>query len=410
MSTPSESRSPSQSKKAKTSPAKRNARKGKGSPTSTTILPDRTQLGTDAASFVRPRGLDDTAGLSKEQLHDIYRYLYETRRLEEHIVALSRQSKVVGGVYRSLGQEATAVGCAYGLRTGDFLQPLIRDLGSALVHGVSPIAMLRQYMAKGTGPSGGRDLNTHFSDPYVGILGPVSMLGAMVPVVTGCLIAAAHKKENKAGLAFIGDGGSSTGAFYEGLNFAAVKKLPLIIVIESNHYAYSTPTTEQVPDGNIVRRAIGFGCAVTHVDGNDVLACFEATQAARARGLRGEGPTIIVSETYRRRGHAEHDNQKYVPDNEIDDWAENNDPVHRYTQFLLDGSHATQQELDAVSSRIEEELNAARELAVDETLPDPATVTHGVFADGTTPWPATETWFRGGSALRPAELADVEEN
>lgn len=353
-----------------------------------------------AETAIRAREITDTAGLSRAQLHDIYRLLYETRRLEEHLVALARQGQVVGGVYRSLGQEAAAVGCTYGLGDGDIIQPLIRDLGSLLVHGVMPLALFRQYMARETGPSGGRDLNVHFSNPGVGMLGPVSMLGAMVPVIAGCLLAAQLQGREQVGMAFVGDGGSSTGAFYEGLNFAAVRRLPLIVVLEANQYAYSTPTTSQAPDGDLVRRASGFGCTVAYLDGNDVLACYEAARDARQRALSGAGPTVIVAETYRRKGHAEHDNQQYVDPAEIEAWATGNDPVDRYLAFLEQGGHAQGTELEAIRNRIDDELDAARDQAVSEPFPDAATVTHAVFADDTSPQPPTETWFRGGQNLR----------
>ena len=362
--------------------------------------PNRRVLDKSAKHFVAKRDPSADAGLSNAQLLELYRYLFETRRLEEHLVALYRQTQVVGGVYRSLGQEATAVGCAYGMREGDFLQPLIRDLGAALTHGVMPLAMLRQYMAKSTGPSGGRDLNTHFSNPEVGILGPVSMLGAMVPVLSGCLMAARFKQEEKAGIVFIGDGGSSTGAFYEGLNFSAVQKLPLIVVIESNHYAYSTQTSAQVPEGNLVRRAYGFGVDVSHVDGNDVLACYEATKMARERGLGGEGPTVIVAETYRRKGHAEHDNQAYVEPSELDDWAKDNDPLDRYIEFLIKGKHATKKGLEDIRSEVEAELDAARDQAVSEEQPESTSGLGAVFADDAAPWPHYDTWWRGGPPHR----------
>lgn len=375
------------------------------SPTVTIHEPEHRPYSRKAANFVRGRDLKDTAGLNKERLLEIYRYLFETRRLDEHLVALYRQNQVVGGVYGSLGQEATAVGCAYALHPGDFLQPLIRDMGAMLVHGASPLSMLRQYMAKGTGPSGGRDLNNHFSDPAVGLLGPVSMLGAMIPVLAGCLLASRLKNEKRAGLAFIGDGGSSTGAFYEGVNFAVVQKLPLIIVIEANHYAYSTSTEKQVAGGDLVRRASGFGCPVYHVDGNDPLACYEATRIARRRGMLGEGASIIITDTYRRKGHAEHDNQAYVPKEEINDWAKNNDPLERYLRFLLDGKHATASELEGVRQQVENELNTARDQSVTESFPTAQTVTHGVFDDGTQPWPAVDSWFKGGARLRDAAAA-----
>ncbi len=362
--------------------------------------PEKHPSHIGAAAHIRKRSSSQVCGLSKNQLLDIYRYLFETRRLEEHLVALYRQSQVIGGVYRSLGQEATAVGCTYALRDGDIIQPLIRDMGATLVHGCSPLAILRQYMARELGPSGGRDLNSHFSAPHLGLLGPVSMLGSMIPPLAGCLLAARMKGEKKVGMAFIGDGGSSTAAFYEGVNFAAVQKLPMIVVIEANHYAYSTPTSKQLPDGDLIRRAKGFGTPVTHVDGNDVLACYEAAQKARAYAAAGFGTSILVADTYRRKGHAEHDDQRYIDKAEPLDWQNHNDPVNRYEQFLLDGKHAGAADIEAINAEVNKALDADRDLAVSESFPDPATLKGGVFADGESPWPAPETWWRGGPRFR----------
>ncbi len=169
-----------------------------------------------------------------------------TRLVEERLVNLYRQTKVVGGVFRSLGQEATAVGTAYALQPHDFITPLIRDLGAVLVKGIRPREIFAQYMAKAWGPSGGRDLNIHFGDMERGFIGPISHLGDMIPVMTGILLGARlQEEEDFVAVAYIGDGGMSTGAFHEGLNFAAVQRLPLIVVAEHNQYAYSTPTSLQ---------------------------------------------------------------------------------------------------------------------------------------------------------------------
>ncbi|MDQ3817907.1 MAG: thiamine pyrophosphate-dependent enzyme, partial [Acidobacteriota bacterium] len=183
--------------------------------------------------------------LKPEEMLELYRYLKLTRLGEERLVNLYRQTKVVGGVFRSLGQEATAVGSAYALRPEDFVTPLIRDLGAVLVKGIRPREIFAQYMAKAWGPSGGRDLNIHFGDMSKGFIGPISHLGDMIPVMTGVLLGARMQKKDLVALAYIGDGGMSTGAFHEGLNFAAVQHLPLIIMAEYNHYAYSTPTSKQ---------------------------------------------------------------------------------------------------------------------------------------------------------------------
>src|SRR2546429_7266642 len=158
------------------------------------------------------------SSLTKAQMLELYRYLKLTRLVEERIVNLYRQTKIVGGVFRSLGQEATAVGSAYALRADDFITPIIRDLGSVFVKGIRPRQILAQYMAKAWGPSGGKDLNVHFGDMEKGFIGPISHLGDMIPVMTGILLGARMQQKDIVGLAYIGDGGASTGAFYEGMN------------------------------------------------------------------------------------------------------------------------------------------------------------------------------------------------
>src|SRR5919199_1936234 len=223
--------------------------------------------------------------LTHEQLLELYRWLQLTRLVEERLVNLYRQTKVVGGVFRSLGQEATAVGTAYALAPQDFIAPLIRDLGAVLVKGIRPRDIFAQYMAKAWGPSGGRDLNIHFGDLEKGFIGPISHLGDMIPVMTGVLLGARMQKKPIVGLAYIGDGGMSTGAFHEGINLAAVQRLPLIVMAEYNHYAYSTPTAKQTAVKNLADKAAGYGIRGYIVDGNDVVECYEVTREAAEYAL-----------------------------------------------------------------------------------------------------------------------------
>src|SRR5438874_1416172 len=185
------------------------------------------------------------AALSGDQLLEIYYYLRLTRTLEERLVNLYRQTKVIGGLYRSLGQEGESVASAYALREGDVLSPLIRNLGSMLVRGAKPIEVLRQYMAKATSPTAGREMNVHFNDLRLGYLGQISHLGDMVPVMSGIALSFKMRKEKRVGLVYLGDGATSTGAFHEGINFAAVQGLPLVVIVEHNGFAYSTPTSKQ---------------------------------------------------------------------------------------------------------------------------------------------------------------------
>lgn len=324
----------------------------------------------------------NTHGLSREQLLEIEYYLRLTRTLEEKIVALFRQSKVIGGIYRSLGQEGESVGAAYALdyEQGDVVQPLIRNMGSILVAGAKPVDILRQYMAKGDSPTRGRELNIHFGNPATdGFIGQISMLGDMIPVMAGITLAGRMQKRNLVGLAFIGDGGSSTGAFWEGMNFASVQKLPLVVVVEDNGFAYSTPTRKQSAVRTLADKSVAFGCFGETVDGNDVLAVYGATKRAVERARNGEGVTLLEVKTFRMKGHAEHDNQAYVPKELIEEWKAK-DPLARYERVLLELGMATQEDFDSIQQRVKSELDAAVDLAERSPMPNGSDAALGLFA------------------------------
>src|SRR6266550_860181 len=304
----------------------------------------------------KPLSCTTETTLSSAQMLELYRYLKLTRLVEERLVNLYRQTKIVGGVFRSLGQEATAVGSAYALEQHDFVTPLIRDLGAVLVKGIRPREILAQYMAKAWGPSGGRDLNIHFGDMKRGFIGPISHLGDMIPVMTGILLGARMQKKRIVGIAYIGDGGMSTGAFHEGLNFAAVQKLPLLVIAEYNHYAYSTPTSLQTSVRDLAEKAASYNIPAHIVDGNDVIACYEVTRRAADFARCNGGAVLIEAKTYRRRGHAEHDDQRYVPAGEIEWWEKNNDPVDRYEKHLLEHKVATREKLEEITAGVMREI------------------------------------------------------
>lgn len=323
--------------------------------------------------------------LTNEQMLELYRYLKLTRSVEERLVNLYRQTKVVGGVFRSLGQEATAVGTAYALRPQDFITPLIRDLGAVLVKGIRARDIFAQYMAKAWGPSGGRDLNIHFGDMEKGFIGPISHLGDMIPVMTGVLLGARLQKKDLVALAYIGDGGMSTGAFHEGLNFAAVQRLPLIVIAEYNHYAYSTPTSLQTAVKDLAEKAAGYGIPGHIVDGNDIVACYEVTKRAAEYARAGGGAVLIEAKTYRRKGHAEHDDQRYVPAGEIEYWEKQNDPVDRYEAYLIERGTATREKLDEIAAAIERELDEDVAWAESSPMPEAEQAAHGVFDNSIVP-------------------------
>lgn len=331
------------------------------------------------------------AGLGRPQLHELYYFMRLTRALEERLVNLYRQTKVVGGLFRSLGQEADAVGSAYALERGDILSPLIRNLGSMLVMGATPVEVLRQYMAKATSPTRGRELNIHFNDLERGFLGQISHLGDMVPVMAGVTLTFRMRGEARVGMVYVGDGAMSTGAFHEGINVAAVQRLPLVIVAENNGYAYSTPTSRQTAVSALVEKAAGYGIPGIQADGNDVLATYAASREAVDRARGGGGPTLVELVTYRRKGHAEHDNQSYVPPGELARW-EALDPIDRYVTRLRDSGWATAGELAALDARIDAELDAAVAQVEPEPTPDAGGALDGVLAD---PPAAPREWYRG---------------
>jgi TPP-dependent pyruvate/acetoin dehydrogenase alpha subunit len=324
----------------------------------------------------------DTHGLTRENLLEIDYFLRLTRTLEERLVALFRQSKVIGGLYRSLGQEGESVAAAYALdyKQGDVVQPLIRNMGSILVAGAKPSDIVKQYMAKADSPTRGRELNIHFGHPARdGFIGQISMLGDMIPVMAGIALAGRMQKKNLVGMAFIGDGASSTGAFYEGMNFATVQRLPLVVILENNGYAYSTPTVKQSAVRSLADKAHAFGCASETVDGNDVLATYAAARRAVERARAGEGVTLIEAKTFRMKGHAEHDNQSYVPQSLIDEWSAK-DPVVRFEKSLVDAGIASTADFEAIQSRAKREVDDATDEAERSPMPNPEEAARGLFA------------------------------
>lgn len=339
------------------------------------------------------------AALPTPKKLELYYWMRLTRTLEERLVALYRQTKVVGGLFRSLGQEADAVGSCYALEARDVMSPLIRNMGAMLVKGATPVEILKQYMAKGDSPTRGRELNIHFGDigeagKTRGFLGQISPLGDMVPVMAGVTMTFKMRNEDRVGLVYVGDGATSTGAFHEGINFAAVQRLPLVVIIENNGYAYSTPTHKQTAAKQFVDKAIGYGVRGEQCDGNDVLAVYDCTKRAVDRARAGDGVQLLEFLTYRRKGHAEHDNQSYVPAGEIERWAAENDPIDRYIAVLQDQYGVSAEQLAEIDARIHADVDAATDIAEQSGPPQPLDALIGVYAD---PPAEKPLWYREGA-------------
>ncbi|MDB4908253.1 MAG: dehydrogenase component [Gemmatimonadetes bacterium] len=331
------------------------------------------------------------SGLSRERQLELYYWMRLTRTLEERLVALYRQTKVVGGLFRSLGQEADAVGSAFALERRDILSPLIRNLGSMLVKGATPVEILKQYMAKADSPTRGRELNIHFGDTERGFIGQISPLGDMVPVMAGVTLSFRMRGEDRVGLVYVGDGATSTGAFHEGINFAAVQRCPLVVVVENNGYAYSTPTSKQTLAKQFIDKAIGYGIPGERADGNDVIASYEVTRRAVDRARAGGGVSLVELVTYRRKGHAEHDNQSYVPDGEIERWEKDNDPITRYIDRLQGELKFKVADVEQVDARVRAEVDAATDEAERSGPPEALDALVGIYADPPREQPL---WYR----------------
>jgi pyruvate dehydrogenase E1 component alpha subunit/2-oxoisovalerate dehydrogenase E1 component alpha subunit len=319
--------------------------------------------------------------LTREQRLELYRFMRLNRVVEEKLVNLYRQGKVVGGLYRSLGQEATSIGSAFALAKGDIVGPLIRNLGVVLVMGYSPRDVITQYMARATSPSGGKDCNLHFGRPERGVISPISMLGALIPVMAGIALAARMQKKDLVTMTWIGDGGTSTGAFHEGINFAAVQKLPLVVIAENNGWAYSTPFHKQTAAKSLADKAGAYGIPGESVDGNDVLAVYAAARRAVDRARSGGGPTLVEALTYRMKGHAEHDAQAYVRKEDLEAWR-GKDPLERYARVLVESKDATAEQLAAMDDAIGQEVDREVQLAEQSPLPDPEVALQNVYANG----------------------------
>ncbi len=271
------------------------------------------------------------------------------------------------------------MGTTYALEAQDVIGPMIRNVGTLLVRGYRPRDLFMQYMGRKGGPTGGRDANTHFGDMARGVVAPISMLGELVPVLAGVALATRLRREDRIAMTYVGDGATSTGPFHEGLNCAAVLKLPLLIIVENNGWAYSTPVERQMVSPDIAGRAKGYGLPGVCIDGNDVLAVYRATRAAADRARRGGGPTLIECKTMRMKGHAEHDDARYVPKNIVEKWRRK-DPILRFDKYLRAKKLITGSEEAQLRARIEKEIREETAFAEASPLPVPEDVAGPVYA------------------------------
>lgn len=340
----------------------------------------RYEVSGDLSSPAPP--IRNSKYLSRQQAIEIYRWMLLNRKMEAALENLYKQGKVVGGVYFGLGQEACSCASAYALRPEDWLGPMIRNQGSLLVRGFSPRDIMMQYMAKAGSPTKGRDASSHFGDiEKRNVVAPISTLGDLIPVLAGVALGARLQGKNIAVMTYIGDGGQSTGVTYEGLNFAAVQNLGLVLFVENNLWGYSTPADMQFRVEDLAERAIAYGIPGVIVDGTDPCQVYDAAHEACERARRGEGPTLIEAKMMRMKGHAIHDAAEYVPKPLFEYWKKR-DPVARFENYLVNVKKwLTPQDHEELIAGVDAELEADREFAVASPMPEPETALGGTYCE-----------------------------
>ncbi len=302
-----------------------------------------------------------------------YRWMLLARLLEEKIASLYRGGKITGGVFLGRGQEALSVAVGMALRAGDIFAPLIRDQAGRLAFGESLLDCTRTYMGSRLGPMRGRDGNVHRGRPREGLFAMISHLGAMIPAVAGALLARRFRGvAGTAGATCLGDGATSTGAFHEGLNLAAVERLPLVVVVANNQYAYSTPTARQFACDDLVEKAAGYGIAGHSVDGTDLEKCLRTLDAAVQAARAGGGPQLVVASLLRLAGHGEHDDGHYI-DEKLRASTLGRDCLLLAEQRLLKEGWADAAALSELESTIQRQIDEAVATTLHEPLPDPNT-------------------------------------
>ncbi|OGB92290.1 MAG: pyruvate dehydrogenase [candidate division NC10 bacterium RBG_16_65_8] len=318
--------------------------------------------------------------VARDDLLALYYYLRLTRALEERLGILYRQGKIQGGVYLSTGQEAVSVGAASALGPDDVIVPSHRDLGAHLVRGIAPREVLAQYLGRVGGLSRGRDGNVHFGDVRRNNIAFLSPMADGIPVAAGAALAMKQEGSDRVAMTWFGEGAASRGDFHEGINLAAVLRVPVVFVCNNNQYAYSTPLDRQTRVPDIALRAAGYGIPGVTVDGNDVLAVQKAAGEAVARARHGEGPSLVECKTMRIRGHSEHDDASYVPKEMLEAWRAK-DPVGQYEARLRAWGILDEEGEGGMTRRIAAELEAAVAWAEASPFPDPRDVEQGVYSN-----------------------------
>ena len=319
-------------------------------------------------------------GLDRADLLGMYRDMLITRRIEERGHILYKQGKIPGSFYTGRGNEAASVGVASAMHREDAGTPLHRDMGVHVTRGVEPWRILAQYMGREDGPARGRDGNVHLALIEQNLVAMVSHLPAMMPVAVGLALAFRIRDERRVSVCWYGDGAAARGDAHEAMNFAGVRRLPVVFVCDNNQYAYSTPPQFEYACANLADRAAAYGFEGVRVDGTDILAVYNEAKRAIEKARAGGGPTLVECVTLRMEGHAVHDDASYVPKELLEEWAKR-DPIARFRLWLSEQAQADEAELSGLEEGVKTLLAAAQKLAESSPLPDPSELEQGVYAE-----------------------------
>ena len=324
--------------------------------------------------------LSTSKTVNKDQRISFLRNMLMAREFDLAMQRLNRQGRAFGGVYSQTGNEATSVGSASALGPNDVLFPMHRNIGGHFVFGQELDVLMKAFLARDGSLMRGTDGTGHYADPAKRIYGNISHLGAMIPVAAGFTMAAKLRGEICVAMTYIGDGGAQTGEFHEAMNFASVQKLPLILIIENNQYAYSSPNSIEFACKQLSDRALGYGCHGITIDGTDIELVYDTCLDAVKRAKKGDGPTIIETITMRMRGHAEHDDFSYVPKSLLEHWQKM-DPVDRYIAHCIAKKVLKQSEIEDLRNEIIQDMRDAIDAVIDLPFPPAEEAFKNVFID-----------------------------
>jgi pyruvate dehydrogenase E1 component alpha subunit len=320
-----------------------------------------------------------TANLPKEKLVEMYRMMVKIRLFEEKVFELYAQNLVPGTIHLYTGQEAVAVGVCSALRKDDYITSTHRGHGHCIAKGADVKRVMAEILGKKTGYCKGKGGSMHIADFSIGVLGATAVVGAGIPIAAGAGLSIKLRRKDQVVACFFGDGASNQGTFHEGINMAAIWQLPVIFVCENNLYAMGTRQSLAMRIENIADRAAAYGIPGVVVDGNDVLAVYEAALKAAERGRRGEGPTLIECKTYRHRGHSRVDPAKYRPKEEVEAWLAK-DPIKRFREKLIQSNILTDIEIQQIDREVAAEIEEAVKYAMESPYPAPQEALEDVYA------------------------------